>query len=75
MQKLYLTRRNLLTLLSKLDRVKAGGQSERTLLKRDTLHSKYPCTDVISVTALEDEEYYADREAGAVHSADAPKAQ
>ncbi len=75
MQQLYLTRRNLLTLLSKLDRVKAGGQSARTLIKQDTLHSKYPCSDVISVTALEDEEYYIDREAGVILPADEPKAQ
>ena len=74
MQKLYLTRRNLLILLSKLDRKKAGEQTERTLLKCDTTHPKFPCTDIISVTALEDAEYYTEREAGIVLPADEPKA-
>ena len=74
MQRLYLTRRNLLTLLSKLDRVKAGEESVCTLVKRDTSHPKFPCTDVIVITALEDTEYYTEREAGVVLSADEPKA-
>ena len=68
MKQVYLTRRNLLTLLSKLDRTKAGDPSECTIIKRDTAH----CSDVIAVTALEDAEYYTDREAGAVHSKDDP---
>lgn len=71
MQTLYLTRRNLLSLLSKLDRAKAGEKTERSLLKRDTTHSKYPSSDVVLVTAVEDDEYYTDREAGKVHPADA----
>lgn len=71
MEKVYLSRRNLLTLLSKLDRVKAGEVSLCTLIKQDTLHEKYPQTiDKIMITAIEDEEYY-DREAGEVHPADA----
>jgi hypothetical protein len=70
MQKLYLTRRNLLSLLSKLDRVKQGEQSFCTLIKQDTAHSKYPSTDIIEVTALEDEDYYDDRKPGLVHPAD-----
>lgn len=73
MQQLYLTRRNLLTLLSKLDRSKTGSLSARTIVKTDTVHSVYPCTDVIAVTAVEDEDYYTDREAGMVHPADAPR--
>lgn len=70
MQQLYLTRRNLLTLLSKLDRQKAGELTCCTIVKQDVLHSKYPCSDVIVVTALEDVEYYTDRKAGEVHPAD-----
>jgi hypothetical protein len=60
MQQLYLTRRNLQTLLNKLNRCRRDGPdaSERTLIKRDTLHPVYPCTDVIIVTAVEDEDYY-----------------
>lgn len=73
MQQLYLTRRNLLTLLNKLDRAKKGEITTRSLVKQDTVHPLYPCSDSIMITALEDEEYYTDREAGQVHSKDAPK--
>lgn len=73
MQTVYLTRRNLLTLLSKLDRKKAGEDTACTLHKRDTVHPKYPCSDTVAVIALEDADYYIDREPGAVNSADVPK--
>lgn len=73
MQTLYLTRRNLLTLLSKLDRVRDGGQSFCTLLKADTTHPIYPCSDRIKVIAVEDEAYYIDRAAGEVLPEDAPR--
>jgi hypothetical protein len=72
MQTLYLTRRNLLTLLSKLDRKKNGEETACMLWKRDTLHPEYPSSDVIVITALEDEEYYTDRKPGAVNPADEP---
>jgi hypothetical protein len=72
MQQLYLTRRNLLTLLSKLDRVRRGETSACTLVKQDTLHPIYPCSAVTLVTALEDEAYYTDRPAGPVHALDEP---
>lgn len=67
MQTVYLTRRNLLALLSKLDRVKAGGESACRLGKHDTTHPTYPCTDDINVIAVEDEAYYTDRTAGGIH--------
>lgn len=70
MKQVYLTRSNLLALISKLDRKLAGQETARTLVKRDTVHPKYPCSDEISVTALEDEEYYTDRPAGEIHPAD-----
>lgn len=70
MQQVYLTRRNLLTLLKKLDRVKAGGASERTIIKTDVVHEVYPCSDTLRITALEDHEYYTDREPGPMHEAD-----
>lgn len=73
MQQLYLSRRNLLTLLAKLDYVKTGGSSKRTIVKQDTKHPHYPSTDVIAVTALEDEEYYTDRAPGPVFSPNEPK--
>lgn len=64
MVNVYLSRRNLLTLLSKLDRVKAGGESHCRITKFDTVHPKYPCSEVTVVQAVEDEEYYRDRAAG-----------
>lgn len=70
MQTVYLTRRNLLTLLSKLDRVRAGDQSLCTIVKGDTTHPKFPCSDQIKVVAIEDEAYYTDRLAGDIHSMD-----
>ena len=70
MQKVYLTRRNLLALLSKLDRVAAGETSACTIIKQDRVHPVYPCSDVIEVTAVEDKDYYTDREAGEVHPSD-----
>lgn len=74
MQHVYLSRRNLLTLLSKLDRnLELAEASECTLVKQDTVHPIYPCTDVIYVTAVEDADYYTDRLAGRVHPADDPR--
>ena len=62
----YLTRRNLQTLLNKLDRP----ESQRTIIKHDTVHPDYPCTAVTMVVALEDKDYYVDRPAGAMHPLD-----
>lgn len=64
----FLTRRNLLSLLEKLDHVADGGESACTLIKRDTSHSRYPLTgaDNVIVTAVEDDDYYDDRRAGDV---------
>lgn len=69
-QVVYLTRRNLLTLLSKLDRVRAGEHSACTVIKNDTTHPKYPCSDRIVCVGVEDDDYYADREAGPIHPSD-----
>ncbi len=69
-QTVYLTRRNLLTLLSKLDRAKAGEQTHKTIVKNDVRHKKYPCSDVIECIAVEDEDYYAERNPGFVHERD-----
>lgn len=73
MNYIYLSRRNLLTLLSKLDRVKNGEESARAIVKYDDQHKEYPttCAPVV-VAALEDEEYYTDRPPGGVLSADIP---
>ena len=69
----YLTRRNLLSLLSKLDRAKAGEQTACALIKNDNAHPVYPQTmKSIWVQAVEDDAYYIDREAGDVHPSDDP---
>lgn len=44
MAKVYLTRRNLLTLLSKIYRKGNGEQTACTIIKRDDQHEKYPQT-------------------------------
>jgi hypothetical protein len=71
---LYLTRRNLQTLLNKLDRNRqTPGASQCMLLKQNTLHSVYAIQEPVMVQALEDEEYYKDRQPGLVHDRDVPK--
>ena len=71
METVYLSRRNLLTLLSKLDRKANGEETKCALIKCDNAHSKYPQSmSEIMVIALEDEEYYIERKAGPVHSSD-----
>ena len=66
MHTITLSRRNLLTLLSKLDRVRAGEQSNCTIAK--------PVDDgYVIITVVEDEVAYADREPGEVHPKDTPK--
>lgn len=74
MQQVFLSRRNLITLLNKLDRNKSNpGESACTLIKNDDTHKKYPQTmKSIAVTAIEDDEYY-DRPAGEVHPLDTPE--
>jgi hypothetical protein len=71
--RVYLTRRNLLTLLSKLDRRAKGEVTVCTIIKQDINHPRYPCTDVIAVTAVENDDYYTDRPPGEVLFEDDPK--
>jgi len=74
MERIYLTRRNLLTLLSKLDRKAKGEETQCTLIKSDNVHPKYPQTlQSVMVTAVEDKDYYFEREAGLVLKVDEPK--
>jgi hypothetical protein len=69
----YLSRRNLLALLSKLDRRAQGEMSACTIIKRDHKHPVFPQSDpVIHVTAVEDEHYYTERAPGYVVPADDP---
>lgn len=69
----YLSRRNLLTLLSKLDRAASGDETACSIIKSDNTHEKYPQSmDSIMVCAVEDAEYYgtSNRAAGDIHPAD-----
>lgn len=73
--RVYLSRRNLLTLLSKLDRKAAGEDTACTIVKNDKTHPKYPQTMAsIEVVAIEDDEYYTGRAPGGVHPMDEPVA-
>lgn len=71
--KVYLSRRNLETLISKLDaNLAVPGTSACALVKTDMKHPKYPQTHPrIFVKALEDEDYYTDRDPGKVVKFDA----
>ncbi len=72
-QLVFLSRRNLLTLLSKLDRKKAGEFTHCQLIKRDNKHPKFAqSADAVIITAIEDDEYYNERDAGEVHPLDTP---
>jgi hypothetical protein len=73
-ERVYLSRRNLITLLSKLDRnLLEPGSSACTLIKSDNIHPVYPQTmEHIMVTAVEDRDYYNERMAGLVHPFDDP---
>ena len=74
MQTVYLTRRNLRTLLAKLDRnLEVPNSSACAIIKTDTVHPKYPCSDAVEVIALEDAEYYTERAPGRMHPAEEAK--
>lgn len=65
MVQLYLSRRNLLTLLDKLNGRKEGIDSKCTIIKMDMQHKTFPQThSPIFITAVEDEDYYVDRKPG-----------
>lgn len=69
----YLTRRNLLTLLNKMDRAMAGEQTHCTIVKRDVEHPTHPQNaQEIWVTGVEDHIYYKDRIPGVMHPKDEP---
>jgi hypothetical protein len=74
MHHIYLSRRNLLTLLSKLDRARAGEATACAIVKQDKDHPKFKLTVApIMVTAVEDDEYYIDRPPGNIVEADAER--
>jgi hypothetical protein len=57
---LYLSRRNILALLSKLDRAAAGEATACTIIKYDNTHKRYPQTmPSIEVVAVEVTDYFS----------------
>ena len=59
MEKLYLSKRDITTLLAKLDSVRNGEVSACTIIKNDAAHPVYPQTlRRISVTAVEAQDGY-----------------
>lgn len=74
MHTVYLSKRNLLTLLSKLERLEAGEQTECTIVKYADKNATHVQTMAsINVVAIPDEVAYAHRPAGAVVDADEVK--
>ena len=70
---IYLSRRNLLALLSKLDRQANGEETACTIIKHQQRGERYMQTmDECYVVAIEDEEYYGgqNRSAGTMHHKD-----
>ena len=73
MEIVYLSRRNLLTLLSKLDRRAQGEESACTIVKADNTHPTLAQTmPEIAVVAVENDEYYCQRKPGFIHPKDDP---
>lgn len=71
-EKVYLSRRNLITLLHKLNRQARGESTACTIIKNDNTHPTYPQSmPSIMVIAVEDDVYY-NRKPGTVHHADDP---
>ena len=68
---IYLSRRNLLVLLSKLDRLENGDETACAIIKTANPSDPYCNTiDQVVVTAVADEEFYANRQPGVMHPLD-----
>ena len=68
---LYLSRRNLLALLSKLDRQAAGDATACAIVKYSNPTDPYCNTiEQVVVTAVADEKFYTNRQPGAMHPLD-----
>ena len=68
---IYLSRRNLLALLSKLDRQAAGDATACAIIKYANPADPYCNTiDQVTVIAIPDEKFYTNRQPGAMHPLD-----
>ena len=71
MEILYLSERNLRTLLSKLERYKDGENNQCTIIKYKNINDPvFQSMDSIIIKAILDEEYYTDRIPGKVSDID-----
>lgn len=74
MEKLYLSRRNLETLLNKVKRFEEGQETACTIIKYANPTDPY-CNTIneLMVIAIPDEEFYTNREPGPMHPLDTLK--
>lgn len=73
-ERIYLSRRNLLTLLSKLDRFEQGQETRCAIVKYANPLDPYCNTiDEVMVIAVPDEKFYTQRVPGVMHPLDEPK--
>lgn len=74
--RLYLSKRNLLTLLSKLERLEAGEETACTIIKYANPRDPYCNTiDEVAVIAIPDEKFYVNRQPGPMHPKEEAKLQ
>jgi hypothetical protein len=70
-ERIYLSKRNLLTLLAKLERFEEGEETKCAIIKYANPLDPYCNTmDQIMVVAIPDEKFYTNREPGRMHSKD-----
>ena len=73
-ERIYLSKRNLLTLLSKLERFEQGDETACAIVKYANPTDPYCNTmDDVMVIAVPDEKFYTNRVPGAMHPADEAK--
>ena len=71
---IYLSRRNLLALLSKVDRLEDGDETACAIVKYANPLDPYCNTiDEVIVVAVPDEKFYTNRSPGIMHPADEAK--
>ena len=71
---IYLSKRNLLALLSKLDRLENGDETACAIVKSANPTDPYCNTiDQVLVIAIPDEKFYTNRQPGAMHPLDEVK--
>lgn len=69
--RIYLSKRNLLTLLSKLERLEAGEDTKCAIIKNMNPLDPYCNTiDQVAVIAIPDEAFYVNRRPGPMHPKD-----